>query len=102
MIDVGNRIKQLREKMDISGRTLAKKADLDPSQISKIEKGVSKPSLDALGRICETLNITLADFFSAESDEIAPNLQELLNTTDFLTSEQLKLLNSFLKTFRNQ
>ena len=99
MMNVGMRIKELREQAGISGRQLAKITNLDPSQISKIEKGVSKPSLDALDRICNALNITFAEFFSPDAKELPPNLRQLLETTKSLTPEQQKLLNDFLKTF---
>lgn len=102
MIDVGKRIKELRNQAGISGRMLARLTDLDPSQISKIENGTSKPSLDALDRICKALNVTLSEFFSPESIDLPPDLRQLLETTKFLTAEQRKLLNDFLKTFKDQ
>lgn len=102
MDNIGDKIKMLREEAGISGRKLATMTALDPSQISKIESGISKPSLDALDRICKALNISLAEFFNADSDETSPELRQLLNTTKFLTPEQLKLLNDFLKSFNTQ
>lgn len=122
MIDIGNRIKLLREAANISGRSLAKMTGLDPSQISKIERGNSKPSLDALERICHALNITLSEFFSYDPDSLSHNesrllvkedkhyaskmnnlthnQRQLLDTTKFLSPEQIKLLNEFLKSIK--
>ncbi|WP_228441296.1 helix-turn-helix domain-containing protein [Novibacillus thermophilus] len=98
MIDVGKRIRELRHISGISGRTLSKMTGLDPSQISKIENGSSKPSLDALDRICKALNVTVHEFFSPETEELPPDLLQLLETTKNLTPEQRKLLNDFLKS----
>ena len=104
MIDVGKRIKTLRNEKGISARTLASKADLDPSQISKIENGTSKPSLDALQRICEVLDISISDFFAVttttdHSKQVVPELEQLMETTKSLTTNQIELLNKLLKSF---
>lgn len=101
MFNVGERIKQLRKDQNINGRTLAKLVNLDPSQISKIEKGTTNPSLSSLFEICKVLNITPAELFSNEEKEISPEIRELLNTTESFTKKQLKLLNEFLKSLNN-
>ena len=104
MIDVGKRIKTLRNEKGISARSLASMADLDPSQISKIENGTSKPSLDALQRICEVLDISISDFFAVttnneHSKKVVPELEQLMETTKSLTTNQIELLNKLLKSF---
>lgn len=104
MIDVGKRIKTLRNEKGLSARSLASKADLDPSQISKIENGTSKPSLDALQRICEVLDISISDFFAVTrntdySKKVVPELEQLMETTKSLTTNQIELLNKLLKSF---
>ncbi len=104
MIDVGKRIKTLRSQKGISARLLAQETNLDPSQISKIEGGTSKPSLDALQRICEVLDISISDFFAVSgnnnhSEEVAPELEQLMETTKSLTTNQVDLLNKLLKSF---
>lgn len=66
-VDYGSRIKKLRHTAGLSANALGKMVDLDPTTIYKMEAGTSKPSLDALERICAALGITLAEFF-AEAD----------------------------------
>lgn len=102
MINIGNRIKFLREEASISARDLAKKVNLDPSQISKIENGTSKPSLEALTRICSALDISLYDFFNESDNEISTEQKKLLEHTKSMTPEQIKVLNKFLHTFLYQ
>ncbi len=96
MINIGKRIKNLREASDIPARTLAQMTNLDPSQISKIESGASKPSLDALYRICKVLNISLSEFFSEAEVGLPPEQRQLLESTKSLTKEQIALLTKFL------
>src|SRR5690625_778808 len=107
MINVGNRIKSLRNEKGISARLLASKTDLDHSQISKIENGTSKPSLDALQRICDVLDISISDFFAVSthadhSENIIPELEQLMETTKSLSTSQMELLNKFLKSFNEE
>ena len=68
-MDYGKRIRELRAQVGISGAELARRAVLDSSQISKIENGASKPSLAALERICDALDLTLAEFFADVSGQ---------------------------------
>lgn len=98
MFDVGRRIKELRTEQGKTAKKLAEETDLDPSQISKIEKGESNPSLDALFRICVVLNISLSEFFATDSEEIPVHLRELLQTSKSLSIHQIKQLNEFLKS----
>lgn len=95
--EIGSRIKALREAKGLSARQLAKAASLDPTQISKIENGKSTPSLQALTRICNVLEIKLSEFFSDESDVLAPDLFQFLENAKKLPPEERKALNEYLK-----
>jgi transcriptional regulator with XRE-family HTH domain len=79
-MDYGKRIKDIRESIGMSGRALALKSGLDPSQINKIEHSVNKPSLDSLESICDALGISLTGFFSIEQGPSAlpPDLYEFV------------------------
>lgn len=98
-IKVGNKIKILREEAALSAKNLANKVGIDPSQISKIEKGASNPSLDTLARICQALNISLSDFFAESDLELNHEQRQLLKHSKDLTEEQVQILNKFLSTF---
>lgn len=56
---LGDRIKQLRTEAGWSQGELADKVGTDARQISRYENGRITPSLDALARIAETLNVSL-------------------------------------------
>lgn len=56
---LGDRIKQLRTERHWSQAELADAIGSDPRQVSRYENGRITPSLDALARIAETLNISL-------------------------------------------
>ncbi|MDI6710423.1 MAG: helix-turn-helix transcriptional regulator [Bacillota bacterium] len=94
-MNIGQRVKELREEAKISGNRLAKLVGLDASQISKIENGAANPSLDSLIRICSALGITLADFFAPTKDgeePLSPELRRLLTASKRLKARQVELI----------
>ncbi|HMM22134.1 MAG TPA: helix-turn-helix transcriptional regulator [Selenomonadales bacterium] len=96
-MNYGSRLKHFREQNGMSANALAKKVDLDPTTIYKIEANDSKPSLGSLERICQVLGITLADFFAEEKPELSPEIRRLLETAKKLTPEQAELLQKLLE-----
>lgn len=67
-IDVGPRLRFLRQRHKLSQRELAKRAGVTNSAISLIEAGKSNPSIGALKRILDGVPIGLAEFFALEPD----------------------------------
>lgn len=92
-MNYGKKLKNLRKQSGLSANALARQVSLDPTTIYKIEANVSKPSLDALERICLVLGISMSDFFSA-ADTGSPLKNTPLNGND-ISSEDLKFLRSF-------
>ncbi len=99
-MNYGSRLKYFKEINGITGKALAEKAGLVPSQIYKIEGNSTKPSLDSLERICAALEITLADFFKEETPEMSPQLRRLLKAARELTPEQLAAVQALLDTIK--
>lgn len=56
---LGERIKELRKEHAWSQGDLAERIGSDARQVSRYENGRITPSLDALARIAETLNVSL-------------------------------------------
>lgn len=67
-IDIGGRLRSLREARGVSQRALAKRVGLPNSTISLIESGRSNPSVGALKRILDGLPIGLAEFFAYQPE----------------------------------
>ena len=63
-IDVGNRLRQLREARGVSMRTLATMSGLSANALSMIERGKTSPSVSTLYRLADALGIPVTDFFS--------------------------------------
>lgn len=65
-IDIGNRLRHLRNIHNLSQRALAKRTGVPNSTISLIESNAANPSVGALKRILDGFPIGLAEFFSFE------------------------------------
>ena len=78
-MNIGEKIRNAREDMDLSQRDIANLIPMNQSNYSKIERNVQEPNLEQLRRICQILNL---------------DPRFLLNLGDFssITQEDMKLL----------
>ena len=67
-IDLGGRVKQIRKRQAMPQKELATLVGVTPSTISQIESGTIYPSLPALYKIAQVLNVPVAAFFQDRSD----------------------------------
>jgi len=65
-VDLGVRLKAVREHNGLSQRELAKRAGVPHSSISMIEQGLSSPSVNSLARILSGIPMTLSYFFTCD------------------------------------
>ncbi len=63
-INVGERIKALREDRRISLRVLSKKSGVSANALSLIERGKTSPTVTTLMAIARAFNLPVNDFFS--------------------------------------
>lgn len=59
--DLGRAIRELRRERDVSIEALALEADIHPSYLSGIERGLRNPSWMVLSTLAGALEITVAD-----------------------------------------
>lgn len=52
-----NKIKTLRDYLQLSQAAFAKPLDLSPTHIARFEQGVSKPSQSIIDHICESFHV---------------------------------------------
>jgi transcriptional regulator with XRE-family HTH domain len=63
---VGLKIRELRNRLKYSLRTLAERSGLNVNTLSLIENGRSSPSVSTLQQLARALNVPLAAFFESE------------------------------------
>lgn len=68
-LDVGARLRAVRESVGLSQRELAKRAGVTNSTISLIEQDAHSPSLASLHRILSAVPISMADFFALPTSQ---------------------------------
>lgn len=56
-MQIGEKIKNAREDMDLLQADMARLIPMNQSNYSKIERGVQEPSMEQLRRICQILNL---------------------------------------------
>ena len=61
--EVGNRIRTFRKEKGFSQELLAEKADLHPTYISMIERGLKNISMDTMERVLGALDVSFPEFF---------------------------------------
>lgn len=67
-MDVGERLKSIREQHGLSQRELAKRAGVTNSTISMIEKNSVSPSVSSLKKVLQGIPMSLVEFFAEDND----------------------------------
>lgn len=99
-MDVGQRIKTLREARGWTTNRLANQCGLSQSFLRSVELGEKGISVDSLSLLCDSLSISLGEFFAdtlpqAQAED--PLAQELQH----LSPRQRQALAAFLQAYRS-
>ena len=92
-MEVGERIRLLREKAGFSQNELAGRAGVSQTHLRRVELGQSGITIDHLQMVCDALGILLKDFFDSGDSQ-----DELWVAIANLTPKQKQLLIAFLKS----
>ena len=68
-INVGQRLRSLRERQGLSLRGLAEQCGLSVNAISLIERGETSPTVSSLHQLATAMGIPITSFFEDEQDE---------------------------------
>ena len=96
-MEVGQHIRQLREQKNYTLNKLANHAGVSQSYLRDVELENKNPTIAFLSIICQSLDISLKDFFNEESDADFLN-DPLMQAIYKLTPEQKEALLKFLTT----
>ena len=67
-VNVGERLRELREARNISMRALATRSGLSANALSMIERGRASPSVSTLYKLADALGISITSFFGSETE----------------------------------
>lgn len=97
-INIGERIAYFRTSKGFTVNRLANKAGISQSYLREIEMGhYTNPSVDVLDVLCNTLGISLKEFFDTDT-EIHNIDDSLLKEISRLAPEQREYLRLFLRS----
>jgi len=68
-IDVGARLRELREERGVSMRALARRSGLSANALSMIERSLTSPSVGTLTKLAEALEVPIVAFFHKEEQK---------------------------------
>ena len=86
-MNVGEKIRNAREDMDILQSDMARLIPMNQSNYSKIERNLQEPNLEQLKRICQILNLD-------------PRYLLGLDNFEMLTDDEMKILGAIRELVR--
>lgn len=92
-MEVGERIRTLRERAGFNQNRLAEWAGVSQTHLRRVELGQADITVGHLQLICDALGVSLKDFFNVSED-----MEEAAAAMSNLTPRQKSLLIEFLKS----
>ncbi len=82
-MEIGSKIKRLRQQLNLSQSELADRCELTKGYISQLENDLTSPSIATLVDILDALGTDLSEFFKRENDErIAFSAEDFIEKRD--------------------
>uniref|UniRef100_UPI004055EEDC helix-turn-helix domain-containing protein n=1 Tax=Acetatifactor sp. TaxID=1872090 RepID=UPI004055EEDC len=100
-MEVGKRIRELREQKKYTINKLANKAGVSQSYLRDVELENKNPTVSFLSLICQSLDISLKDFFD-DGGVLGISEDPVIQSIYQLTPAQKDALLIFLKTMQNE
>ena len=100
-MQVGKRIKELREAKGMKQVELADLIDMEATNLSKLEKGVHLPKEDNLNKITNSLNVEIKDLFDFGHIKTKQELVNDINTIfEQSTLEEMQFFHKILMSYK--
>ena len=99
-INVGYRIRKLRESKDYSQENMAGELSISTSAYYKIERGITDPSIGRLGQIAKILGVEIASFLQEGSGEHKIQEKEKVYGSGYATKEEVEEISAMIKQLK--
>lgn len=100
MIDLGQRLKELRLQAGLSQERLAWAADITPAFVGQLERNMKSPTAKTLTKLANALNISVAEFFSepvTQDAEQKAAIRQISYQLRDLTPEEIHCVSGIIK-----
>lgn len=103
-MSLGRTLKQIRREQGMTLAQLAAQVDSHVGNLSRIERDLTKPSLELLFRLAKSLDYHLADIFSLSDETHCRDPEQLALNTVFISllADDQELLLEFAKLLKSR
>lgn len=99
---IGKRVRTYRKQAGMTQGKLAEKAGMDTNNVSRIERGISTPTLESLVKICNVLKVTPNDLLLESYNAPTVSLKiEISNLLEGLTNEEYCKIIDYIRFIKN-
>lgn len=96
-VNIGERIKEIREKLNLQQKDIATSMGITANKLSKIENGIEKKvDIYVVRNFCNIAGITIEEFLNCDIKEFDLELRQLTEKCMRLNKVQLRKLNEFI------
>jgi transcriptional regulator with XRE-family HTH domain len=100
---VGRKIRELRKAHNLTQTELSSRIGIQQSDLSRMEKGEYRVSLDNLFKILAEFRMSIGEFFEEIAEEsVTPRDLQILKATRTFDDESQKEVEDFIAFKRNQ
>lgn len=100
---IGPKIRQLRKERKLTQTDLAARIGIQQSDLSRMEKGEYRVSLDTLFKILAEFNVSIGEFFDDVNREtVSPHEVKLVRDIKNLSEEARREVEEFIAFKRDQ
>lgn len=100
---IGPKIRKIRKERKLTQTDLAARIGIQQSDLSRMEKGEYRVSLDTLFRILAEFNVSISEFFDDVAQEnITPRDVKVVRDLNKLAPEARREVEAFIEFKRNQ
>ncbi len=96
-MDIGNKIKQLRQKAGITQEQLGTRLSVSAQSISKWETGITMPDISLLPLLSSELGVTIDELFDLTTDQKLQRITKRLDVEEEFSDGVFHEYESFLK-----
>ena len=97
--NIAYRIRKLRESKDYSQENMAGELGISTSAYSKIERGVTDPSVGRVAEIAKILEVDMTYFFH---DQATQKLEELNNPYGYVNKTEIEDLRAIIRKMQKE
>lgn len=99
--NVGLRIRELRIARGLSQEQLALRSNITTTYLGLLERNQKNPTIKVLEQVCQSLNVSLMEFFSdANNSQSPPDIKsmQILAQLDDCSEDEKELILQLIKT----